>query len=194
MKRYAGGGSALTPEQFDTAFDSFVESAFRLQAQPQYLVPDEEEEFRLFREGRPLPEWSVRTSTWLRRVAESTAAGKRWQRVQLIDGPLNDYLRFELDSYDRGNIDAGEDIRIAQRNAAPQLARAQRDFWLFDEGLSGAAVVFTDYNPDGHILGFERTTDPAVLSECTRTRRIALAHAVPSASTYPLCTPDHRLH
>lgn len=180
MKRYAGGGSALTPEQFDAAFDSFAESAFRLQAQPQYLVPDEDEEFRLFREGRPLPEWSVQTSPWLRRVAESTAAGKRWQRVQLIDDePLNDYLRFELDSYDRGNIDAGEDIRVAQRNAAPQLARARRDFWLFDEVLPGAAVVFIDYDADGRVLGFERTADPTVLGECGRTRRIALAHAVP---------------
>ena len=70
---------------FADCFDEFRVSAFRLETLRQYAIPVEDERIAAFRENRPLPERSVRTSQWLRRIADTTAAGKRWSRVHVVD-------------------------------------------------------------------------------------------------------------
>jgi len=167
----------VTPDEFDATFDSFEHTAHRLQTRDSYLADDEVEDFRRFLEGLPLPEWSVRTSPWLRRVAETTAAGRRWQRVQLVDEPLTDYLRFELTSFACGNVEAGEDIRVARRDTHPALARLHQDFWVFDVGLPTAFVVFTHYDAEGRLTRFERSHDHAVVTRCAQEYDLALANS-----------------
>lgn len=96
---------------------------------PEVVAPVEAEdaELALFLAGKPLPERSTRTDPWLRRVADTTAAGKRWQRVHVVSHPLTDYLRFELVGYE-ANAEIGEDVRIASRDAHPELAGLRQDF------------------------------------------------------------------
>ena len=128
FERYAEGAPVTG---FPDCFDEFRVSAFRLETLRQYAVPAEDERIAAFREHRPLPERSVRTSPWLRRIADTTAAGKRWSRVHVVDEPLSEYVRFEMVTY-RESAQAGEEIRIADRRADPALDALQTDFWLFD--------------------------------------------------------------
>jgi hypothetical protein len=167
----------MTPEDFAACFDRFKESAFRLETLQRYTVPDEAERIRMFREGRPRPERSVRTSPWLRRVAVTTAAGKRWQRVHVVDHPLSEYLRYELVGYVESAA-AGEEVRIADRATHPDLGKLTTDFWLFDADSGNASAVPMHYDEGGHLLGYELTQRLEELDQRRSERDLALAHSV----------------
>lgn len=165
---------------FPDCFDEFRVSAFRLETLREYAVSAEDERIAAFREHRPLPERSVRTSPWLRRVAETTAAGKHWSRVHVVDEPLSEYVRFEMVTY-RESAQAGEDIRIANRRADPALDALQTDFWLFDGETDRPFAAILQYDRAGHYVGAQVTNDAAVIGACTTARDLALRHSVPLA-------------
>lgn len=168
----------MTPEDFDAAFDGFTTSVWRLEALQQYTVEEERERILAWREGLPRPERSVRTSPWLRRIAVSTAAGKRWGRVHLVTHPLSEYVRYELGGYVESAA-TGEEISIADQAAHPGLASAGPDFWLFDEGTPGEFAIMMSYDGDGYWLGAKRTSNPDTLARCRKVKALALDHAVP---------------
>jgi hypothetical protein len=161
-------------------FASFTHSAFRLEALPQYLVPQEDERFRAFRERRPLPERSPQTSPWLGQIARTTAAGRRWQRVHVVGQPFTEYLRFELLT-DQENVAAGEDVRVADGDAQPELEACTQDFWLFDADTDHAVALLMRYDPEGRFVEAERCTDPDILARCRRQRDLVLARSIPVA-------------
>jgi hypothetical protein len=156
-------------------FDQFRESAFRMETLPWYM--DDAERFAAFREGRPLPERSVRTSPWLRRIAETAAAGKRWSRVYLVDNqkPLPEHTRFKLVAYAE-SATAGENIWITDRSADPALGRLRTDFWLFDAESDHRFAAIMEYGPGGRYLSAQITTE---VRACIAARDLAFRHSVP---------------
>jgi hypothetical protein len=159
-------------------FDVFKVSAFRLETLRGYAVPGEDEGLRAFLRGLPRPERSVRTSAWLRRIAETTAAGKSWRRVRVLGHPLTEYECYQLIGY-RESAEAGEVTRIADRSAHPELATLTRDFWLFDAGTARPFAALMSYGHDGQYLGAEVTTGPAMITACVTARNLAQRHSVP---------------
>ena len=157
-------------------FEVFKASAFRLETLRAYAVPAEGEHLRAFRLGLPRPERSVRTSSWLRLIAETTAAGKSWRRVRVVGRPLSEYECYQLIGY-RESAKAGEVTRIADRSAHPELATLTRDFWLFDD----RELFDMAYASDGTWLGAEHVTDPAAVTRACRARDTALHLAQPWA-------------
>jgi hypothetical protein len=156
----------VTP--FDTLFDEFHATAFRLEALPAYNVGSEESRLAAFREHRARPERSVRTSPWLARVAATTAAGKRWRRLRVLDEPITEYQRYQLlsGSYAESQTAGDETLLIHRRLAAPRLRfdsgqRPVRDFWLFDLGQPTERLVAMDYTTDGQFTGHRDVNDPA---------------------------------
>lgn len=180
----------MTFEEFDALFDRFAVSTFRLETLQQYAVSEEDERLRAFREGAPRPERSVRTSKWLARVAVTTAAGKRWSRVHVVDHPLSEYLRYELVGYVESAA-AGEEIRIADRRADPRLAELSQDFWLFDAETVAPFAALIHYTRDGEVLGFEYIDDAATLRRFRAERDLALEHSV-GLNTYLAAAGDMR--
>jgi hypothetical protein len=163
---------------FAACFDEFRVSAFRLETLRQYAVPAEDDRIAAFRERRPLPERSVRTSPWLRRVAETTAVGKHWSRVHVVDEPLSEYVRFEMVTY-RESAQAGENIRITDRRANPALDALRTDFWLFDAETDRPFAALMQYDTDGHYVEAAVTTGRTAIAECKAARDLALNHSVP---------------
>lgn len=161
----------------ESCFDKFRHTAFRLETLALYNAADDVR-FAAYRRGDPLPERSVRTSPWLRRVALTTAAGKSWQRVHVMDQPLTEYERFELIAYVESAA-AGEEIRIAERAAEPVATALVRDFWLFDAGTPDAVAALMTYDVDGRYTGSEITGDAVDLRKCEAERDLALQHSVP---------------
>lgn len=166
----------MTLEEFDALFDMFQVSAFHLETHQVYAVSEEDERLRAFREGLPRPERSVRTSPWLRRIALTTAAGKRWSRVHLIREPLSEYLRYQLTGYVESQA-VGEVIRLASLDNHPELAELGPDSWLFDAGTPGAFGVLLRFDVSGNLLGIE-AIEQAAVSEFERQREIALRYSV----------------
>jgi hypothetical protein len=153
-------------------------SVFRLETLSSYAAPGEAEMVRAFNEGRPMPPRGPDTDPWLRMVADSVQAGRRWSRVHVLDRPLSDYLRFELLGY-QGNVAAGEDVRIADRAYAPEtLNGLTDDFWLLDD----AVAVIIEYDGDGRRLSMEPTRDVDGLID---QRNLAIQHSVPLLDYLP---------
>lgn len=168
----------MTPDEFDAAFDRATRSVFRLETLQQYTVGAEEAAIEAFRRGDPRPERSVRTSPWLARIATSTVAGVEWSRIHVVDEPLSEYVRYEVNGYVESQA-AGERIGIAPRGAARDLDGLRDDFWLFDAGTSDAYAVLMSYDQDGRWLGADLTADTAVLADLVARRDVASRHAVP---------------
>ena len=159
-------------------FEAFTVSAFRLETLRAYAAPGEQDRVRAFRVGLPLPERPTRASRWLARIAATTAAGKSWHRVRVLDRPLSEEECYRLLGY-RESAEAGEVIRIAERSACPALAPLARDFWLFDADAARPFAALLNYGHAGEYLGAAVTTEPAVIMACVTARNLAQQHSVP---------------
>ncbi len=158
-------------------FQTFRQSAFRLETLQYYVLAEDERRRQAFREGRPLPPRPGKTES-MRMVRESVAAGKQVQRVHVVDLPLSDYIRYELAVYPE-NVEAGEDVRIACRTAHPGLRDLHSDFWLFDSETNNPAVVWFRYTPEGAILGRDYSDDSSDVQRAREQRDLAFAHSLP---------------
>ncbi len=124
----------MTSEEFNALFDAFHTTVFRLEGLPDYAVGGfDAERLAAFRDGKPMPERSVRTSPWLARIAVTTVNRKAWERVRVVDEPLTEYQRYELLAYQESQA-AGEQIRVLTRSEAGEWGS---DFWLFDPRCFG---------------------------------------------------------
>jgi hypothetical protein len=169
----------MTLEEFDACFDQFYRDVFRLEALQAYAVDEEDASYSAWRAGQARPECSVRTDPWMRRIAVTTAAGKHWSRVHVVDEPLSDYLRYELVGYVESAA-VGEEIRITPRQRHSGLTALREDFWLFDGGDPAQAfAVLMRYDDAGHWLGADRSTRPDVLDRCRAQCELALQASVP---------------
>jgi len=157
--------------------ESFTRSAWRLEALPQYN-PRTDASFRHFVEtGEVLPlKDRPGKQEWMGLVAEALAQGKRIARVRIIGWPLADGERWELAVFGE-NAEAGEDVRIADRTAHPELAELDRDFWLLDDETDHPVAQLMTYDPDGQYVSREVTSDPAVIARCRAQRDLALARS-----------------
>lgn len=142
--------------EFDTLFDQFKHTAFRLEGRAAYDVGGQEAvRLAAWRDRQPRPERSVRTDPWLARIATTTAAGKRWSRLRVVDEPLSDYERFEL--FSGTYLEAlacGDDTRVVRRSEAGPAAE-HADFWLFDRGTTEVRGFLMRYSPEGQFLGLD---------------------------------------
>jgi Family of unknown function (DUF6879) len=163
----------VTGDEFGKLFETFTASAFRLETLPEYLVPQDVESLRLFRDGQPQPAWR-RERPWLTTVRNALARGARMQRVRVVQTPLTDYQRFQFSWGYVENSEAGEEISILD-HYPPKLSSVlafPEDFWLFDD----ATVVALEYDDEGRFL---RPVMVPVVTPYLQARDIALAEAVP---------------
>jgi hypothetical protein len=151
-------------------------SAFRLETL-QHYAGDEEGRQQAFRAGQPLPPPGPGKRGDLELIAELAQAGRVLQRVHVIDRPLSDYVRYELAVYAE-NESAGEEIRIADRSACPELAALGRDFVVFDAETAGPSVILFRYDEDGRLLGYDYAADNATVSRCREQYALALGRSV----------------
>lgn len=142
----------LNMEEFGRLFTDFRSSATRIETLDVYTVPEERDNYDLYRSGAPLP--PDRNEEWARNIRECVAAGKYMGRVHIIDHVLTPYLQFEIDWYYAVNGAAGEDIRFIFREDVPDLFYT--DTWLFDDEI----VVDLSYNHSGELLYVNRNDDP----------------------------------
>jgi hypothetical protein len=159
---------------FDDIFRTFEHSAFHLEVEDSYHTPDESEPFQRFLSGRPDDyAWH---QPWLDLVRETTASGRRVERVRIVSVPHVDYTRWGL-TVAPLNIAAGEDIRWLPRSQVDTDEVTSDDFWLIDN----RRVVFTVFTPDGTFSGGAETVDPVIVERCVEVRNRTWALAVPHA-------------
>jgi hypothetical protein len=168
----------MTGEQF---FTLFKRSAWRLEALPAYGTVQSDPSFAAYlRAGRVVPPLEERPpkQTWMAAVRQAIAGGKRLGRVHVLSRPLSPYLEYELATYPE-NVEAGEDVRIADAGEHPELADLGPDFWLLDDETPRPAVLLMTYDDAGRFLSLEHTTEPIVVARCRRVRDLAVRCSVP---------------
>jgi hypothetical protein len=167
----------MKPEGMTPLHENAERSVFRLEALNVYDVEAEAEEIRAFEAGLPFPEVPEmeRSMDLFRRLV---ARGVKLQRLHVVDFPLTPYLRYELATYD-SNVEAGEEILLADRAWHPDLAELTEDFALFDAETTHPSAVWMHYDASGKPGEYDYTEDPADVARCIRLRDIALAHALP---------------
>jgi hypothetical protein len=171
-------GQRLTPEDFNNLFRYFRHEAFRLEAQPMYLVDYEQEPFEDFLRGklRPATELDYYVP-WLEQIREVTASGRRVARVRIVEDPIpTDYQRWEawIGKY---NIAAGEDIRYIARTRARAIGLPDReDWWLFDS----ERLARMHFDIAGRPIGGQITDEPSVVAQHRTWRDLAVDSSVPT--------------
>lgn len=162
----------LAGEEWAARFERFTREAWRLETLPQYLMPQEEEEFAAFRAGARIDPETV-ANEYTDRLRRQAAEGRIQGRVHVVTRPLSDYLRFEFHHYYKAHAMAGEQIRILDVTDRPDPLDGVQDFWVFDQ----SEVVLMNYHPDGRQISREvRDGSPEPFLEY---QRIAVSESVP---------------
>jgi hypothetical protein len=169
----------LSETEFLEAVLSYEHTATRLELQLAYAERHEAPLFAAFLAGAPQqgPADDPELQAWYASVAEHTAAGARMERVRVHEDPPTDYQRFER-SLDPWNIQAGEVVRYMTRKRAHEVgllpAAGDADWWLIDS----SELIVMRFDPVGHRMTSELTTDPEAVLQACKWRDLAVHHSV----------------
>ncbi len=166
----------LSSQEFLDLFRSFQHTAIRLETRDRYVVEAEQAALARFLAGQKIdPVYEHERAFWDQElVAQSVAAGKRFERVRVVPEPLTAYLRFSL----RGAgylTRAGENINYLGRAQANALDLPAHDFWLLD----AERLVLLYFTADDRLLGSQTITEPAAVRQHARWFELAREHATP---------------
>jgi hypothetical protein len=161
----------LDGEDWAAKFRDFKTEAWRLESLPQYLVPQEAEEFSRFRGGEQFTD--APESVWVAQLRKHKEAGRTMGRVHIVTRPLSDYLRFEFHRYYQHHVRAGEDIRILDVTDRANPIEGFQDYWMFDR----STVVLMNYEPDGEQIN--RTLYEGDSAPFVQAQAVAVAESVP---------------
>jgi hypothetical protein len=155
---------------FGTLLTSFIHEAWRWERQGTYRQPEEAEPWARWSRGETDDlEW---LNPWLAEVRAATREGRAFKRVRVLDEPLTEYQRWQLD-VTPANIAAGEEVRLLFRGQVGQLGLPDHDFWLFDD----AAVARMSYDQE-QFAGAQLITHPAEVDRYRRWKEVAWHDAV----------------
>ncbi|MBV6700638.1 DUF6879 family protein [Kitasatospora aureofaciens] len=154
-------------------FADFKHTAFRLETRRGYASDRAGARYQAFLSGQ-LPQYEPDVA-WNVNVRAAVAAGRRFERVRIVDDPPTDGQRFLL-ATGLGNVEAGEDIRNIWRADAVRLGLPEFDFWLFDSKI----LARFHFDADDRTLGVELITDPAEVLAACQARDAAWHFAAPT--------------
>ena len=164
----------LDSPEFARLFTGFEHTAYRLETLQRYDVGYEDQSYRAFLTGAPLPADRAKNE-WTAMVRDAVAAGKTFHRVHVVTEPLSDYLRYELEWWYGPNVEAGEDIRILAAEPGQWPGLPRHDYWLFDS----RDLWLMKYGADGQFLCAELEREPATIVRHGYWRDAALHYATP---------------
>ncbi len=168
----------MTGEELGALLTGFTDSVYRLETRQHYDVPAEADRIGAFNAGQPLVPRPASSNAIVR---EAVAAGKRVERVHVVELPLTQYLRYELAAYEAENIPAGEEVYLVDRAVHSDLEAMREDYLLCDAATDHAALVWVLYDGSGRHLGWRREHDPRQIAAAMEQRQLALQHAEPFA-------------
>lgn len=156
---------------FGTYFETFERTAWRLETRRGYASDRQSPNWARWQAGEDLSHDAPRP--WGENVQRHTAAGKRFERIRIVDDPPTEGQRFLL-ARATNNEATGEDIRHLWRVEAEQLQLPVVDFWLFDD----RRALVLHFDGADEYRGAELVEDPARISEFRRTRDTAWPRAI----------------
>jgi hypothetical protein len=166
--------NTVTDPRFGQLFTSVRRSWFRLETRQHYDAISERDSFAAFLRGQPI---DTTPGPWQQMIRGHVAAGRHLSRVHVVEEPLSDYIRYELEVY-APNAEAGEDVRlIVVPSGTWPTGVPRQDYWLFDD----EHLWHMDYDADDAFQAARLIDDPAVVDQHRQWRDTALAQSIPLA-------------
>jgi hypothetical protein len=156
---------------FGTYFETFERTAWRLETRRGYASDRQSTNWARWQAGEDVSHDAPRP--WGENVQRQTSAGKRFERIRIVDDPPTEGQRFLL-ARATHNEATGENIRHLWRAEAEHLQLPVVDFWLFDDRRS----LVLHFDEADEYLGAELVEAPARISEFRRTRETAWPRAI----------------
>ncbi|MFJ8668112.1 DUF6879 family protein [Streptomyces sp. NPDC093600] len=163
---------------FGTYFEEFENTAWRLETRRGYASDRRSPNWARWEAGDDVSHG--RPTAWGENVQVQTTAGKRFERVRLVDNPPTAGQRFLL-ARAPNNLASGEDIRNMWRADAERLGLPAVDFWLFDH----RRALVLHFDDDDEYLGSELVEDPVQIAEFRQIRAAAWPQAIPHSDFAP---------
>jgi hypothetical protein len=172
----------MTEEEFVSEVRNFRTRAFRLEAQPGYVLAYERPVFESWLAGVPVPPPEIDWwAPWLHRVAGWTAEGKTIGRVRVLAEPPTAYQRWLMWATP-WHAEAGEELRYMFRGMAEQIGLPLADdFWLLDD----ERVIVLRFNGQGEAVSRTLVTDPEVVAGYCALRDVAIGNSALAETVVP---------
>lgn len=172
----------LTDAEFVAEVRTFRTSAFRLEAQPAYVLAYERPVFEGWLSGAPIPPPEVDWwAPWLYRVATWTAAGKTIGRVRVLAEPPTDYQQWLLWAAP-WHTEAGEEMRYLSRGMAERARLPLADdWWLLDD----ERVIVLRFNGQGETVSRTLVTDLDAVAGYCALRDVAIVNSAQAGTVVP---------
>jgi hypothetical protein len=151
-------GENMTFVDLTRMLRTFATSAFRLETRQLYTTDAEAGVFAAWRADGRIPDADdPLIAGWTQIIRAHTESSAQMRRVHVVSQPLTEYLRFELALQRIYSVPAGEQFRVVDAAAYPDLAAAD-DFWLLDNRVEVRLI----YDDAGRLTRLRRMTTSEV--------------------------------
>jgi len=138
---------------FDKNWRNAKKNIFRLEGRPEYKVASEQEDIANWKKGELNLGANKEWQKWMELLKSAKTRGVVTQRVRVAPTPLPDYIKFEIDSWQKYSVKNGDKIFFLDKNDYQEIITAYgfnaKDFWLFDD----QHLLIFNYDKSGQFAG-----------------------------------------
>lgn len=150
-------------------FLKFKRSAKRLEILQEYHMDgDEWDTFQKYRNGYPTPIFNE-LDEWNNQIKEWSKQGKTVERIRVIDSPLTDYLKYQIDLGYLPSALCGQSVRFVSKKVfdAVNKYNIKNDIWIFDDkhafemiyDKNGVFIESREVNSENPVLFYNELYD-----------------------------------
>lgn len=137
-----------TENFFNKFWENSEKQIFRLETLNEYKVEEEKTSFEAYQNNKIIKNENF--DEWLELIENTTKKGIDIYRVHVIDLPLTDYIRYEIECGYLLSQKKGERFLLVERKKVQEIIQGFDDFWLFDDS-QGFTIKYDNL---GNFLGF----------------------------------------
>ena len=138
---------------FDKNWRNAKKSIFRLEGRAEYKIPQEQENLKKWKLGELNLENDKEWQSWMKLLKSAGAKGIKPQRVRVVPKPLSDYIKYEVDTWQKYSVKNGEEFFFMDEKEyqviIAEFGFGPKDFWLFDD----EKLLIMNYGKAGQFLG-----------------------------------------
>ena len=138
---------------FDKNWRNAKKSIFRLEGRAEYKTPGELENLNKWKLGELDLDADKGWQEWLKALKAAKTRGFAPQRVRAVPKLLPDYIKFEIDIWQKYSVKTGEEIFFIDESEyqaiIAEFGFGPKDFWLFDD----EKLLILNYGKAGQFLG-----------------------------------------
>jgi len=161
--------------KFEKEWNNAKNNIFRLESLPEYKVENDLKNFEKFKKG--LPYIANKDKKWFKKLSSTKNRGLIIKRVRIVKLPLSDYLKYEIDFWQK-SIKYGEQILFLKQNDYQKIITSIKfepeDFWMFDD----KKLIIFHYNISGEWIGEEVISEQNIIDKYKNVKQELIRHSV----------------